>query len=155
MCSLPPAAYFAMQLAYSLVLVALALSARSIAPTSPPPRTAPRPLAQLEDFRRAAGVRVADTLRASFSIREVRWRPEGPKGAEINAFAFVEDGKPAKVPGPLLRAPAGTVVRVSLHNTLGVQLVVVVVRTILRTRFTLRTGAWRAILRAFTFFLTL
>ena len=113
-----------MQLAYSLVLAALALSARFIAPTSPPPRTAPRPLAQLEDFRRAAGTRVADTLRASISIREVRWRPEGPRGAEIDAFAFVEDGKPAKVPGPLLRAPAGTVVRVSLHNTLGVQLVV-------------------------------
>lgn len=33
--------------------------------------------------------------------------------------------------------------------------VVVVVRTTLRTRLTLRTGAWRAILRAFTFFLAL
>lgn len=33
--------------------------------------------------------------------------------------------------------------------------VVVVVRMTLRTRFTLRTGAWRAILRAFTFFLAL
>jgi hypothetical protein len=39
-------------------------------------------------------------------------------------------------------------------TTLGVQLVVVV-RTTLRTRFNLRTGAWRAILRAFTFFFTL
>lgn len=36
--------------------------------------------------------------------------------------------------------------------TLGVQVVVVVVRVILRTRLTLRLGAWRAILRAFTFF---
>jgi hypothetical protein len=35
----------------------------------------------------------------------------------------------------------------------GAQVVVVVVRTTLRTRFTLRTGTWRAILRALTFFL--
>jgi hypothetical protein len=33
--------------------------------------------------------------------------------------------------------------------------VVVVVRTTLRTRFTLRTGTWRAILRTFIFFLAL
>jgi hypothetical protein len=31
--------------------------------------------------------------------------------------------------------------------TVGVQVVVVVVRTTLRTRLTLRTGVWRAILR--------
>jgi hypothetical protein len=37
-------------------------------------------------------------------------------------------------------------------TTLGVQVEVVTVRTTLRTRFTLRTGALRAILRAFTFF---
>ena len=39
-------------------------------------------------------------------------------------------------------------------TTLGVQVVVVVVRTTLRTRFTLRTGALCAILRALCFFFT-
>jgi hypothetical protein len=43
-------------------------------------------------------------------------------------------------------APLATV------TTLGVQVDVVVVRTTLRTRFTLRTGVCRAILRALTFF---
>lgn len=105
---------------FLIALAALALSGR---PTSWPLRAA-LPLAQLEDFRRPAGTRVADTLNASFSIREVRWRPEGANGAELSALAFVEDGKPAKVPGPLLRAPADTTIRVMLHNTLGVQLVV-------------------------------
>ena len=38
-------------------------------------------------------------------------------------------------------------------TTLGVQVLVVVVRTTLRTRFTLRTGALWAILRALCFFL--
>lgn len=37
-------------------------------------------------------------------------------------------------------------------TTPGVQVEVVVVRTTFRTRFTLRTGVLRAILRAFTFF---
>jgi hypothetical protein len=79
----------------------------SNAPRGAAPRSvghAPPPLAQLEDFRRAVGRRVADTLTASLSIREVRWRPEGAQGAELPAFTFVEDGQPARVPGPLLRA---------------------------------------------------
>ncbi|MVZ97157.1 hypothetical protein EUU23_05495 [Sphingorhabdus sp. IMCC26285] len=39
-------------------------------------------------------------------------------------------------------------------TTLGVQVLVVVVRTTLRTRLTLRTGTWCAILRTLSFFLT-
>ena len=116
-------AILAMHFHHAFVVVALAVTSLPIADAPRPHRSAP-PLAQLEDFRRAAGTRTADTLKASFSIREVRWRPEGPNGAELSAFAFVEDGQPAKVPGPLLRAPAGTLVQVALHNTLGVQMVV-------------------------------
>ncbi len=112
-----------MQLLNAFVFAALAVTGLPFADAPRPHRTVP-PLAQFEDFRRAAGTRFADTLRASLSIQEVRWRPEGPKGADLSAFAFVEDGQLAKVPGPLLRAPAGTLVQVTLHNTLRVQLVV-------------------------------
>lgn len=112
-----------MRLASSLALAALLLTNHAAA-TTPPASARALPLAQFEDFRRAAGTRVADTLKASLSIREVLWRPEGPAGAKLNAFTFVEDGQPAKVPGPLLRAPAGTMVQVTLSNTLGVQMVV-------------------------------
>ncbi|MEP6836325.1 MAG: multicopper oxidase domain-containing protein [Gemmatimonas sp.] len=112
-----------MPLSKALVLAALAMSLPAIA-TKLPHRNADPVLAQYEDFRRDAGTRIADTLKASLSIREVRWRPEGRDGAELKAFAFVEDGQPAKVPGPLLRAPAGTLIRVTLHNTLGVSLAV-------------------------------
>ncbi len=108
---------------YPLVLAALALSGLAIASTPPLHHSAP-PLAQFEDFRRAAGKRAGDTLKASFSIREVRWRPEGRSGANLSAYTFVEDGQPAKVPGPLLRAPAGTLMQVTLHNTLSVGLTV-------------------------------
>ncbi len=112
-----------MQLPKALVLAAVVVSNLPIA-AAPPPLRSVLPLAQFEDFRRAAGTRKADTLNASFSIREVRWRPEGAKGATLSAFAFVEDGQLAKVPGPLLRAPAGTLVQVTLHNTLAVRMVV-------------------------------
>lgn len=112
-----------MRIANSLVFASLLLT-NHISPNTPSvPHRVP-PIAQFEDFRRVAGMRVGDTLKASFSIREVRWRPEGSTGATLNAFAFVEDGRSAKVPGPLLRAPAGTIVHVTLHNTLGVQLAV-------------------------------
>ena len=114
-----------MKLVFLPVLVAVfALSGFAIATTPPQNRSALPPLAKFEDFRRAAGTRTADTLKASFSIREVRWRPEGSRGADLSAFAFVENGQPAKVPGPLLRAPAGTLMHITLHNTLGRQLVV-------------------------------
>ncbi|MBY0491753.1 MAG: multicopper oxidase domain-containing protein [Gemmatimonadaceae bacterium] len=82
------------------------------------------PRAGLEDYRVPAGTRVGDTLRVAFNIQEVGWRPEGATGADLPAYAFVEVGKPARVPGPLLRAPSGTVVRVTLRNTLGVSLMV-------------------------------
>ena len=111
----------------TLLILVVAALAVSNAPRGAAPRSvghAPPPLAQLEDFRRAVGRRVADTLTASLSIREVRWRPEGAQGAELPAFTFVEDGQPARVPGPLLRARSGTLMRVRLHNTLGVRLAV-------------------------------
>ncbi len=88
------------------------------------PAPPPLPRASLENYRVAAGVRVGDTLRASFTIREVSWRPEGEKGADLPAYAFVEEGKQARVPGPLLRASVGTTMRVTLRNALGVNLMV-------------------------------
>jgi manganese oxidase len=107
-----------------LTVVPLALTAITRVITRPEPASAPPPIALAEDFRRPAGTRIADTLSASFSIREARWRPEGPRGADLPAFTFVEDGQPSKVPGPMLRAPAGTLIRVTLHNTLGLRLTV-------------------------------
>ena len=67
-----------MKLASSLVLLAaFVLSGFAMATTPAPHRSALPTLAKFEDFRRAAGTRTADTLKASFSIREVRWRPPG------------------------------------------------------------------------------
>jgi FtsP/CotA-like multicopper oxidase with cupredoxin domain len=76
------------------------------------------PTAGLEDYQRAAGRRVGDTLVVALDIQEVSWRPEGPAGAELTVFTFAERGGVPRVPGPMIRVPAGTVVRATFRNTL-------------------------------------
>ena len=58
------------------------------------------------------------TLR--LELRRGLWHPEGEDGEAIPVYAFGEEGKPLQVPGPLVRVPEGTVVEVSVHNTLAV-----------------------------------
>ena len=58
------------------------------------------------------------TLR--LELRRGVWHPEGEDGEAIPVYAFGEEGKPLQVPGPLVRVPEGTVVEVSVHNTLGI-----------------------------------
>jgi FtsP/CotA-like multicopper oxidase with cupredoxin domain len=52
------------------------------------------------------------------------WRPEGETGPGLDIAAFGEVGRALQVPGPLIRVPAGTEIRVSLHNSLARRLVV-------------------------------
>ena len=52
------------------------------------------------------------------------WRPRGPEGPAIITAAFAEAGGPPQVPAPLIRAPAGTPVHVSVRNTLGREITV-------------------------------
>ena len=58
------------------------------------------------------------TLR--LELRRGVWHPEGEDGEAIPVYAFGEEGQPLQVPGPLVRVPEGTVVDVSVHNTLAV-----------------------------------
>src|SRR4051812_28258827 len=82
------------------------------------PARGPLPLAAFEDYRRSAGTRHGDTLEVALDIQQVLWRPYGERGGTLTAFTFVQRGQQARVPGPLLRAPAGTVIRVTMRNTL-------------------------------------
>ena len=58
------------------------------------------------------------TLR--LELRRGVWHPDGEDGEAIPVYAIAEEGKPLQVPGPLVRVPEGTVVEVSVHNTLAV-----------------------------------
>ncbi|MGK0298552.1 MAG: FtsP/CotA-like multicopper oxidase with cupredoxin domain [Gammaproteobacteria bacterium] len=72
------------------------------------------------DNRLAAGDLHEGVLTLHLELRKGIWHPEGEDGEAIPVYAFGEAGKPLQVPAPLLRVPEGTMVEVSVHNTLGV-----------------------------------
>ncbi|HEU4564281.1 MAG TPA: multicopper oxidase domain-containing protein [Gemmatimonadaceae bacterium] len=69
--------------------------------------------------REAAGTLRDGVLTVRLEVREGRWRPEADDGPAVRAQAFAEEGKPASIPGPLIRVRAGTVIDASVRNTLA------------------------------------
>ena len=59
-------------------------------------------------------------LTVSLEARTGEWRPEEGTGPTYPVAAFSVAGGPLQTPGPLLRAPVGTEVRVTMHNALAV-----------------------------------
>src|SRR5687767_8897301 len=82
-----------------------------------PATSAPRAVAN--DNRVAAGTLERGILTVRLTMRETAWHPDGPNGCGLRVHAFAEEGKPARIPGPLIRVPVGTEVRVVLRNSLG------------------------------------
>lgn len=88
----------------------------------PPPRlplprpVANAPLAQVNNNRVPAGSRRGDTLVVALDVVEAAYQPDGPSDPVVRILAFAERGKAPQVPAPMLRASAGTVVRLSLRN---------------------------------------
>src|SRR5215212_5323157 len=87
------------------------------APRLPLPRPVVNaPLARVNDNRRPAGSLSGKTLTLSLDIVEAAYQPEGEHDPVVRILAFAESGKAPEVPGPLLRAPVGTTVRLTLRN---------------------------------------
>ena len=85
------------------------------------PLSAQVPESIVANDNRLAGGELRDgVLSLQLEIRRGIWHPEGEDGEAIPVYAFGEEGKPLQVPGPLVRVPEGTVVEVSVHNTLTV-----------------------------------
>ena len=72
----------------------------------------------VNDNRRAAGSASGRTVTIHLDIRRGVWHPARDDGPGVSVNAFAEEGKPLTVPGPLIRVPAGTIVRAFVHNTL-------------------------------------
>jgi len=86
-------------------------------PREPLPRpVANAPLTQVNDNRTAAGALANGTLTLSLDVVEAAYQAEGPTDPVVRAFAFAEPGKAPVVPGPLVRAPLGTLVRLTVRN---------------------------------------
>ena len=74
----------------------------------------------VNENHRAAGVLRAGELQLSLTIARGEWHPEADDGDALAVYAFGEVGHPLQNPGPLIRVPQGTTVRVMLHNSLPV-----------------------------------
>src|SRR5687767_7286861 len=89
---------------------------------APPPRVPlPRPvvsapMAAINQNRVPAGHLSGATLTLALDVVEAAWQPEGANDPVVRVLALAEPGKTPQVPGPLLRAPVGTTVRLTLRN---------------------------------------
>jgi FtsP/CotA-like multicopper oxidase with cupredoxin domain len=69
-----------------------------------------------------AGALHAGVLTVVLEARKASYEIDGPTHRPIDIEAFSEPGKAPLIPGPLVRAPAGTDLRFSIHNSLDVPL---------------------------------
>jgi manganese oxidase len=74
-------------------------------------------VALANDNRAPAGTMVDGELTVRLVVRLAAWYPDGPEGCGIDVLAFEEEGGAARIPGPLIRVPAGTRISVVVRNT--------------------------------------
>jgi FtsP/CotA-like multicopper oxidase with cupredoxin domain len=61
-------------------------------------------------------------LTVALEARPVAWHPEADDGPWVATYAFAESGQRARLPGPLIRVPAGTTIAATVRNPLAVPL---------------------------------
>ena len=80
------------------------------------PQSAPRAVAN--DNRTPAGTLANGVLTLHLVAQPVTWFPESDQGCGVPLYGFAEEGKPPQIPGPLIRVPQGTEIRVTIRNAL-------------------------------------
>jgi FtsP/CotA-like multicopper oxidase with cupredoxin domain len=85
----------------------------------------PAPAAvRANDNRTPAGTLANGVLTIKLDAAIGSWAPEGSRGPALDFPVFAEQGKAPQIPGPLIRVPAGTEVRATIHNSLAFTLCV-------------------------------
>jgi FtsP/CotA-like multicopper oxidase with cupredoxin domain len=74
--------------------------------------------------RASAGTLEGNVLTLHLEVRRGLWYPQSDSGLGEPVLAFAEAGHAPQIPGPLVRVPAGTMVRVSMHNAAETPLVI-------------------------------
>ena len=97
---------------FSLAIL-FALTVPAAAHSSPP-----SPVILANNNRLAAGQFTGRELRLSLEARWGKWYPDGPTGSAAPIQAFAESGRAPEVPGPMIRVPAGTLVTVTMRNSI-------------------------------------
>jgi FtsP/CotA-like multicopper oxidase with cupredoxin domain len=67
----------------------------------------------------AAGVLRGGVLTLTLEAKASTWYLDGPNHPAMTVEAFSEPGKPPLIPGPLVRVPAGTELRLTIRNSLS------------------------------------
>lgn len=90
-----------------------------------PPRAAAQVphRAVFNDNLRPAGTLADGVLTLELEVGEADWPLLGEERPPVRALAFREVGHAPEIPGPLIRVPVGTDVRVTVHNPLAKPLV--------------------------------
>lgn len=99
-----------------LAVASLALAA------SPPPSShhaASRSHIQPNDNRRPAGTLKDGVLTLHLVVQDGLFYPDGEPGRGVELQAFAEEGKAPVAPGPLVRVPEGTTLRITVRNALA------------------------------------
>ena len=91
---------------------------------APAPRSSSVARASINDNRTPAGTLRHGVLRIHLEVREVEWHPDGEAAPGLVVRAFAERGKPASVPGPLIRVSEGTAIHATIGNPLTTALVI-------------------------------
>jgi FtsP/CotA-like multicopper oxidase with cupredoxin domain len=98
--------------------LALAVFAATLTGPAMPGQVAePAPVAP-NDNRTPAGRLQGDTLALDLVLDLATWRPEGPDGPSVVVPALAEAGRAPQIPAPLIRVPAGTIIRATVRNAL-------------------------------------
>ena len=74
---------------------------------------------ETNDNTKAAGALRDGVLTIRLELRQGEWHPDGESKPGIIVRAFAEAGKPAQIPGPLIRAPEGTAIHAFVRNPLS------------------------------------
>ncbi len=81
-----------------------------------PKPAAGAPTASSNRNHAGAGVLKDGVLTLDIDVVASAWRPEGNAAPAIPAFAFAVRGSTPSVPGPMIRVPQGTQIRLTLHS---------------------------------------
>ncbi|HZH41867.1 MAG TPA: multicopper oxidase domain-containing protein [Gemmatimonadales bacterium] len=110
-------------------VAALLLAGGAVAGTTTHRRSTP-PIVQANPNVARAGALHDGVLTVSLEAEPSSWPVDGPNSPPMTVAAFAEPGQAPLAPGPLLRAPAGTELRLSVRNSLAAPLVFFVPKAI-------------------------
>lgn len=73
----------------------------------------------INNNHKSGGRLTKQNFELNLEARMGTWYPDGATGDGLTVAAFGEVGKALQVPGPLIRVPIGTIVRITVRNKLG------------------------------------